>query len=347
MSFWEKSPLQIYCEEIDKKYSDKNYGWYYLNLALKLDPKYFTNLLLKDWKWRADHQQNILASIEGTQGSFKSLFGLSAGIHLTRFFGVPFNFKTGLNVDPDDLDYNVRHGKNRETFIYDEQPQKSVGIGSKTTQISLKDYEEIGRYTQKNILYCSPEVYDHAHYFVFTQYTSDMYRIKNEKCLKCDKYSECQASFYKTLCDIPFHERDGYPLKGGFILLTKRLMDKIFMPRGIVEFPMVTPNTALLYNKFKQKNIKKFEKGQTNAWKHRMDDLEKFLKEKKSELMFFDDVKEKWKLETKAVFKSVFYSYFGNRKFTTEEAEILIGTAYSKIRKKADAYNRKGLIRKA
>ena len=161
----ERSPLEVYCEQVDERYPNENYMWHYYEIASKVDRTSFTNIFLSDLKWRADHQRNFVGSIEGQQGCGKSLFGIKLGFILGKLFGVPFNLERDIFANPAVLDDELRSGTyRRRTFLYDEQPKRKVGIGSASTQIALKDYEEICRYTQNNLIYCSPEVEEHAHY---------------------------------------------------------------------------------------------------------------------------------------------------------------------------------------
>jgi len=337
----EVSPLQAYCKQVDLKYYEKTYGWYYYDLALKQVPTDFiTNLVLKDFEWRANHQQNILSSTEGVQSSGKSLFTLNMAIHAGNFFHFPFILKRDIYSNPYQLDQDIRNNEeSRRTFLYDEQPQRMVGMGSYSTKISLKDYEEIGRYTQKNVFYCSPEVHEHAHYFVFKQVDYDIDRLTNEKCKSCALYAKCNFEKYSTLCEIPFFERDGYPKQFRFMLYTKRLSDQVLMPRGIVSFPMLAPKTAKEYDSIKSNNIKNFENYANNAWDKKMGDIEKFVDEFEQEL-----IKETYKgiaPVNKRLIESKLYEKFGQNRFLKDEIAIFVEIARQLLQEKCAEQNGK------
>lgn len=349
MQNFEKSPLQLYCEEQDRVHLDKSFGWQYQNVALKLDRTYFTNLFLTDVHWRGDHQQNWVGSIEGTQSSGKSLFGINIGIRLGLAFRFPFILDRDLFANPYDLEHELRSGERRRTYQYDEQPQRMVGVGSGSTRVSLSDWEDIARYTQKNIIYCSPEVMDHSHYFVFQQVEYDIRRINNPVCRECKRYSECQATFYSTLCEkgkvkhgVKFYERDGYPIEFSFMLLTKRLSDKMLMPRGIVSFPMISPSTALLYDEIKSKNITNFEGFINQSWKRKLDEIMEFVDEYFERLTQWKEwKKDKWlACGSKPVIEGWFYHKFTTAKFTHDEVNIFIGLIKQELAERCNKINR-------
>ena len=328
------SPLQDYCSKIDNLHYDKTYGWYYYDLAIKLPSVAITNLFLEDLKWRASHQQNALISIEGEQSSGKSLFAINIGIRLGGFFSKPFILERDLFANPYELDTAIRNPDDfRRTFLYDEQPQRMVGLGSYSTKISLRDYEEIGRYTQKNVIYCSPQLHDHAHYFVFKQVDYQLDRLINEKCKVCSQYAKCHFEKYKTLCEVPFYERDGYPKEFRFMLYTKRLSDQVLMPRGIVSFPMIHPNTALAYDKIKDNNIKSFEKYENEAWNKKVEEVRGFVEEFEEDLIK-EDASGNLKPVNKKLIEASFYGKFGTNRFLKDEVGLFVEMARQMLQKK-------------
>ncbi len=320
----EGSPLQKYCEEIDYKNYDKTFAWYYYELAMKQVPSEFiTNILLKDYEWRANHQQNVLDSTEGTQSSGKSIFQINKAIWLGNIFGNPFNLERDIFSNPYDLDLAIRNPEEvRRTFLYDEQPQRMVGIGSSSTKISLKDYEEIGRYTQKNVLYASPEVREHSHYFVFKQVDYDVNRLSNPTCRKCEKFSHCVKNYYSTLCDITFDKRDGYPIDFRFMLYTKRLADQVMMPRGIVTFPMLAPRTAKAYDDIKKRNIRNFENYENNSWNKKIELMRNFVNDRFDSLI--KETKDGKRPVSKDLIKVAFFDEFTTNRFLSEEVEMFV-----------------------
>jgi len=315
------SPLEEYCAEIDSKHPDKTYMWLYWNVAMKVAPKYFTTIFLKDMKYRAEHQKNVVASAEGQQGCGKSLFSICLATILAVLFTYPFDIYKDLFTNPAELDSELHSiDTRRRTFIYDEQPQRIVGTGSRSTQIGLKDYEEICRYTQNNLIYCSPNILEHAHYFVFKQVEFDPPRVTNKKCDECSNFAKCQQDFYKTLCDIPFYERAGYPKRFNFMLETKRLADKTFVPRGIVSLPMIPHELATKYNEVKAKNIKKFENYEDDVLKNQLLEMKKFVEENEKDLIR-KDKQGNFIPKKRGLLRIAFKLHFGKGRFVTDEVE--------------------------
>ena len=338
----DSSPLEEYCQKIDAQYPDATYKQLYHNVALKIDRDYFTQLFIQDLEYRANHQRNVVTSIEGFQGCGKSIFSIALGTILGSIYGNSFNIERDIFANPSELDHQLREGHNRRrTFLYDEQPSRNVGIGSSSVQISLKDYEEICRYTQNNLIYASPEVMDHAHYFIFSQVEAEPERLKNEKCKKCVKYNDCLKEFYTTLCNIPFYKRDGYPLRFNFMLSTRRLSDKLFIPRGIVSLPMITPQKALEYDKVKDKNINKFEKYETDSWRRMLKQINEFVEEYEDHLINKVILKtgEKYKPESKEVIEGWFYDKFTTTKYTKGQVDILVSMVRQKLVHKCETLN--------
>jgi len=322
------SPLSEYARSIDEAMPNATYMELW-NLALetyKKNPYFFTQILLSDFRYRANHQKNIVASVESPQGTGKSLFSIAMCLWIGKLFDNAFILDRDIFINPSELDRDLRHGNNRRrTYLYDEQPQKTVGIGSYSTQISLKDYSEICRHTQNNLVYCSPEVLEHAHYFIFTQIFEDIKRVKNKACEKCEVYSKCQKTFYKTLCEIPFNKRDGYPIEFSFMLLTRRINEerKRFIPRGVVTLPMVSPEIAKEYQVIKSFNIKQFEREISSSWKKEIEEINNFSETFYKDLMLKDS-KGKWKPKPKLLMKTYFYDYFGKNRYVDEQVNMFV-----------------------
>lgn len=343
----EKSPLELFDTEIDKHNPSSGF-WEMYEKALSRDRQYFTNLFLMDLDWRANHQQNALISIEGQQSSGKSLFGMNIAFRLGLFFNFPFIIDRDMFANPYDLDFELRKGERRRTFQYDEQPQRMVGVGSGATKVSLSDWEDIARYTQKNVIYCSPEVLDHSHYFVFQQVEHGIKRLHNDTCRNCPHLKECQTDFYKTMCEkgkvnhgIKFWERDGYPVEFSFLLSTKRLADKLLIPRGVVTLPMVTPATALVYDQVKKKNILDFESFTNKSWNRKLEEIHEFVDE------YFDKL-TRWKVwgktrtfgaENNAVIEGWFYTKFTPSRFTKDEVKMFIGLIKQELNSRTNLIN--------
>jgi hypothetical protein len=163
-------------------------------------------------------------------------------------------------------------------------------MGAISTDLSLQDYEEQCRYTQKNIFYASPKVRDHSHYFVFT--AMNIHRKINHYCANCpiEYQKECFKKKFETNCPpefvllrggekVPFYERSGYPERLIFLLKTKRKIDGWEVPRGFVVIPMVNPETVQLYDVIKKKNIDKLESQEDNAFKYKRNIVDRFVQE--------------------------------------------------------------------
>jgi len=294
------SPLQVYCERMDKAYSNLGFMGIYENIIPTINVDYFTKLWLSEISFRASHQQNFLILIEGAQASGKSLFANDNSIRIGQAFGVPFKLERDIFANPFDLDRELRKGENRRTYLYDEIPKRRAGKGSASVERSIDDWEEIARYSQKNVIKCSPEVFDENPYFWFRQIDYQIERIKNAKCDACDAYVECNREFYSTLCEkgvkphkVSFYERSGYPKYFQFLLMTKRLADKQLVPRGIVRLPMIDHKTALRYDAVKKKNIDAFENYLNKAWDKKSEEVEAFIDEYFEKLTRYKQLKDR------------------------------------------------------
>ncbi len=305
---------------------------------------YGTQLLLEDAKYRATHQKNIIASVGGQQGTGKSLWSICFALNLGKIFGNPFDVENNIYANPFDLHEDLySSGTRRKTYLYDEQPVYRAGIGSGAIGFALKNYEDICRKTQNNLIYCSPEVLDHSHYFVFEQIRDDPTRIVNATCRKCPKYDECVALPLETLCSIPFNEREGYPIEFSFLLKTKRLNDEHGreMPRLIITLPMITPKLALEYEKVKNRNIENFETYQNKTSSKMQTRIKEFVKENQSNLLkskFMKGIRV-YSTQPKLLIKSYFLEHFGRSRFVDQEAEMWVLRAKSILEKKAEIKN--------
>lgn len=344
------SPFIEYCQEIDKEYAGQGLQ-VYEDSAFQLferDPKYITNLLISDFIYRAKYQMNIIMSVEGEQGDYKSLFSLFWAYKLGEIFGTPFEMEKNLYAIPEDLDNNIRTSDNRTTHFLDEQRRKNVGVGSQSVKFSLMDYEEQCRYTQKNIIYASPEVHEHAHYFVFRSYTHE--RVSNKVCDACKLQPECVKNRWETMCEIPFYERIGYPKSMTFFLFTRRKVDKHEVLRGLVQVPMPTPDTLKLYDRIKGQNIKKLESQEEDSFKYIKECIDSFVESEKEKLvrmsgeLKYVDLKIKGELvkvprdsrkyivANEKLIENYLYQFLkSRRKFTYHEIKLIIAGAKDKL----------------
>lgn len=346
-----ESPFVQYCEEMDHELIGQGLDAY-RERAFSLwqkDPYYLTHSLIDDFTFRAKYQMNVIMSVEGEQGQYKSLYSMFWAYKLSSIFGQPFDMEKQLYVIPEDLDNGLRHSINRTTHLLDEQRRKNVGIGSQSAKFSLMDYEEQCRYTQKNIIYASPEVQEHAHYFVFRSYTHE--RVSNSICDSCKIQNEClsQEDKFKTLCHIPFFERIGYPKSMTFFLFTRRKIDKHEVLRGLVTVPMPTPETLMAYDVIKKRNIVKLESQEENSFKYIEDIINLFVQDEpklimqKGELTFNilkvqgELVKvprdnRKFVIVNEKLMENYLYQYLkSRRKFTYHEIKLIIAGSRAKL----------------
>lgn len=341
------STFTDFCDTIDREMINQDASNdQYLKLAIQMyedrkvypNQNYIYDLLIKDFEHRARFRKNVIMSIEGLQGEGKSFFGLFWSYKLGEIFGVPFDIKKNLYAFPEELDEKLRESKNRTTHFLDEQRSANIGVGAVAQQLKLKDFEEQMRYTQKNIIYASPEVRDHAHYFVFEVF--DMKRIENED------FKE-----FKDEKKLKFWEKSGYPMKWVFLLKTHNKYTKGLVPRGYVTVPMVTPETVTVYDRIKRKNLKKLERFQDNAFKIKQKLIKEFVKEYKEKCiqmigtvverayklkddegnpiikkLVFDN--RKYAVVSKDVIESHIYEFLGGQhQFTTRELTIMVSVS--------------------
>jgi len=346
MSSAVESPFTQYCDTIDKKVMIEglSFDWYYSHLY-KLDeqkPEYLKDLLIEDWIFRAKFGLNIVASFEGEQGTGKSLFALFVAYFLGILFNRPFDIDNNLYATPEDLDNALRSSDFRTTHFIDEQRKKNVGLGSISTDLSLQDYEEQCRYTQKNILYASPSVRNHEHYFVFS--SQRLERISNNHyCSMCppEIKSKCHENPLTTNCpqefvilrggsDVKFYERLGYPKLITFLLTTKRKIDKAEIPRGFVSFPMPTPETVLKYDLVKRANIQKLESQEEDSFKYIVETVENFILVHENELTkMVGSVSERtYKLKDPEGNPYLETKIYDNRKYSVVSANIIESLLY-------------------
>jgi len=263
---YDESPMETYFREVDINSTEATYGEYFTR-AMSEDIRVMNSLLLDDIKFRADSFQNCVASVEGSQGTGKSLAFIYFGLLLGKFFGYPFTLKN-IIFDPDDLDSALEKASPRTSWLMDEQKRANVGMMSRTTQLNLTDLEEQTRRKQINLLYASPSLRQHEHFFAFK--TFRIIRINDADCSECSEYSEWKPTSGTTspcdTCDLPLHKRNGYPKYFLLLLQTKRLIDNMLVPRGIIQFPM--PNTKFVeeYDKIKLQHIKRLQAKESAWW---------------------------------------------------------------------------------
>lgn len=347
-----ESPFVQYCTQMDDELHGQPFeAWErYAKDLWRSNPTYITNALLDDFKFRARFQMNIIMSIEGPQGEFKSLFGLWWSYKLGEIFGVPFDMEKNLYGMPEELEHNVRESPYRSTHFLDEQNAVAIGSGSRRVAMSLIDFEEKGRWTQRNLIYASPYVGDHAHYFVFRSYAST--RVNNPKCA-CNP--ECLQNRWTTQCGIPFWERTGYPESMTFIIETKRKIDNLPVVRGLVTIPMPTPETIKAYDVVKARNIARYDAQEDASSKYMEQTINDFVEAEGQNLIImtgamtnkiirqkmgkgeYELVKipidtRRYKVVSMPVIKNFLFNYLKTRrKYTISEISEICAVVHAKV----------------
>lgn len=373
-----ESPFVQFCSVMDREAMTNEHSmqWYYTKCyqLWETKPDYIKDLLIQDGKFRAKFGLNIIASVDGEQGLGKSLFSLFWCYLLSEIFGVPFDIDKNLYVTPEDLDYGLRNSDFRTTHFLDEQRKKNVGMGAISTDLSLQDYEEQCRYTQKNIFYASPKIRDHSHYFVFT--AQNIHRLTNDYCSNCpiENQKECFKKKFETDCPpefimlrggekVPFWERSGYPSRLIFLLKTKRKLDGWEVPRGFVSVPMVNPQTLMKYDKIKKKNIEKLESQEEDSFAYIRKEVQDFYKaswekmikltggitqqtfkmkddQGRPKLETVTEDKRKYTVVNQRVIEAFLYEFLkSRRKYTTKEISIMVSMTKERLIEKAFKMN--------
>lgn len=307
-----ESPLQQYFRQVDMQLIEATQGDYYKR-ALQEDIATLTRLFMEDMKFRSDHFLNVVLSISGAQGSGKSLSGVYLLLLLAKIFQKPIDINNIL-FDPEELDKKIETAVNRESFMLDEQRVTNVGMMSKTIQDRLVDFEEQLRKSQINLIYCAPSLRQHEHYFVLETYK--IIRIQNPKCAEC-KEKKCKT------CNIPQHERSGYPKYFLLMLKTKREPDHTLVCRGLLKIPMPNPKIVKEYDEIKDTHIERLKRKDSNMWEQ-MKKLRDTIWEQKKEELITQLKDRRWKEQTKKQIQICIYDVKGQRHLTNEAVDLMI-----------------------
>ncbi len=263
-----ESPLDTYRRQIDAqmnsliKGSELGLPRLYKQQLANVDSQYLLNLLLADWKFRATHQQHIVASIEGDWGTGKSLIAWKFKKFLSLLFKVPFKPEY-IEVNPFKMLPMLQKGEKRQTYVQDERQRKSVGMLSHTMLSEWMDYIEQDRHTQKNLIHCSREIERSPATFKFKTRSPYMERYRNKICEQCKLFEHCSKTFTDTFCFIPFYKRSGYPLSFYVDLFMRRIDDDDYtVYYGTLSVPAPSIKEYLEYDTWKRKNIKRLGEGE-------------------------------------------------------------------------------------
>jgi hypothetical protein len=222
-----ESPLKQYFDNFDVQHFDWRNQDYKMH-ALQTNPDELGKLLIQDWKWRKDHQQNVVASMEGPQGTGKSRPCSYVGLLLGQIFEFPFT-PIDIFFSPDEFDEGFQKAKPCQTLLKDEDPKTRVGLMSHMIDTNITDYEEQSRQLQINLLQAGVELRKHAHFFCF-----------ESKHILFDE--------------------NAYPIAFMSVLKTPRYTDRYdFVWRGMVRFPMVNREFDAGYLKRKNEHLKNLQ----------------------------------------------------------------------------------------
>lgn len=219
-----ESPLKRHYNSFDLEHLRDFSSNDYIEHALSSSISQNNSLLCDEIKFRANNNMNFVASIEGEQGSGKSMFISSFALKTGEIFGVPF-WTENIYFSPEDLKLALSKAKKRETFLRDEHRYRNAGMMSRLQIESLLDYEEQLRINQNNLFFASVSLQKHAHFFVF-----ETKHIKRNK----DGYPEYFIALMKT----PHYTRR-----------------ENFIWRGLISFPMPPKDFVEDYLKKKENHI--------------------------------------------------------------------------------------------
>jgi len=229
----EESPLQQYYDKFDIEHMDWGQNEYKI-FAMQMPIEETNKLLVSDFKWRKDHRQNVVASIDGPQGKGKSLPFSYLGLLLGNVFEQPFK-PSNIHFSPEEFDQAFQKAKPCQTIFKDEDPKTRVGMMSHMIDTNITDFEEQSRIHQINLLQAGVELRKHAHFFWF----------------------EAKHTIF---------DETGYPKAFVSVLKTPRYTNKQeFMWRGLVRFPMINNEFVEAYTKRKEDHMKKLKSKYGNS----------------------------------------------------------------------------------
>lgn len=296
---FKQSPIAQICMNFDVQHLDQFTDFYY-GTAINSRPEFWNEMLLKEFEWRFKHKLNIVFSIEGEQGSGKSKIGLYLCCLISKIFQKDFSINN-VCFTIEDLNEKISKSVEKETFLLDEQRITKVGIMSLMVQQNLIDYEEQLRISQNNLGYCSPELREHSHFFVFKTY--------------------------------PHIERDeeGYPKFFTALFSTKRHYDNQLMPRGLMTFPMINKEFNEQYEKKKLEHINNLKNRHYTTFTSLEMDVNDITKKYGKTLIKFLATGKKIPIEKKSLMILI-YKELGTGKYTVQGYEFLAELLKQKVR---------------
>lgn len=259
MNDFNDSPLNLKFDAFDMQHTNWTYRDYQLFATNTGDnpPEELNKLLKEETNWKFDHGQNVVASFEGPQGKGKSMPSSSFGL----FLGGVYNYKftpEDIYFLPEDLDAALSKAEPRQTFMRDEHLYSRVGIMSHMVNDNLADYEEQLRINQNNLLFCSVQLQNHAHFLCF-EAKHTVWTEKNGK-----KYPKL---FYAMLSTPRYTDR------------------KSFVWRGFVSFKMPPEDFTDAYDKRKRQHIENLKNKYGDTLKQVPYEAKKLFDEQENKLI--------------------------------------------------------------
>lgn len=185
------------------QWTPKEYTEYAIS---QMDGNALRDLLIEDIKFRKAHGRNVVASIDGFQGTGKSLFMSSFAFIISKIFGVPFS-ENFVFYSPMDLDFALEKASPCETYLRDEHRNSSHGEMSNLINENLADYEEQLRIDQINLLFAGVKLRSHAHFFVFeakrTNFDLSGKPVSTTAVLKTPLYTEKEMFVWRGEITLP------------------------------------------------------------------------------------------------------------------------------------------------
>jgi hypothetical protein len=215
-------------------------------------------LLKEELYWRKDHNINVVSSIIGQQGSGKSLSFISFALFISEVYGIPFTIDN-ICFRFSELDQLLNKATERQTFLRDETEHQRVGLNSEIIRQGIRDYEDILRIKQINLLTCSIDLQGRSHNFYFKTHRA-IYPPNSDK-----------ATNFITILKTPRDNGSNFTE---------------FVSRGLVSFKPSTDSKFLEeYEKKKLENISNFQAKYGNNASFIDEDVVSFLAENEKEFI--------------------------------------------------------------
>lgn len=305
------SELKAKLREFDSQHLDwgKKQYWSY---AQSIDPSSIRALLIDDIKFRAKTGKNVVATCYGEQGEGKSMFMSSLGIIIGKIYGKPFDVKD-IYYSAIELDNALEKSEPKQTFLRDEQSNSQHGEMSNMINENLQDYEEQLRVTQNNLLFASVRRHEHASFFEFQAWLTNI-----------DPITKLPVSVTAILNTPLTHEPN------------------MFVPRGFVTLPAPDDGFLKAYDlrkrEYTQKNLK--DKQTDNVFSQIKPFAEKIISLRVNDMI--ETTKDGFVLPLKEeLIKNVVYEVIGSRKMTTSGYRTLFSYLRREIKQKFSEHNLK------